>query len=91
MHRQLSLNYYRTDNGYLIEHAGSGTTSQYVFNECEDAEKKLIEILGETINEKLIKRDAAEGILLSLVWPEGETVKELESKIIRKLSELKEL
>jgi len=59
MYRRLVLKYYKTENGYLIEHTGEGTTPQtceYVFNEWDDMEKKLIEILGNSIREKLVRQ-----------------------------------
>ena len=59
MHRQLSLEYYRTENGYLVEYTGSGTTPttrHYGFAEWEDTVKKLIEILSETIGEKVVRQ-----------------------------------
>ena len=67
MHRQLALEYYTTENGYLIECTSSGTTPitrHYGFAMWEDTEKKLIEILGETIGKKLIKKEDAETIAL---------------------------
>ena len=94
MQKRLTLEYYKTDNGYLIEHTGSGSTphtSQYVFNEWDGAEKKLIEILSEAIDVKLIKKDDAESIVRSLIQTREENINKLVGRMLDTLRKIREL
>jgi len=94
MHRQLTLKVFKAENGWDIEYTGSGstpTTYDYLFNNGEDVDKKLIEILSGYIREKLVKKSDAEAIVRSLIGAKGETYEDLTIRLVDKLREIREL
>jgi len=94
MNRRFTLKVFRAENGWDIEYTGSGstpTTYDYLFNNGEDVDKKLIEILGDYVGGKLIKKEDAEAIVRSKVWLKGETAEDLGIKILDALREIREL